>query len=319
MKVSLFFFSALFLGIALLPQAWAQDSKASKVVVTVGSETITASDIEEVFQSMYGRRAASLNAQQRVAFQREAKAAIKEQLIAKLLLANAAREAKMPVKEGEITEAIEKVKQTLPRGVTLDQHLKSVNWTVAKLRSEILQDLQINKLVARKTALVKAATEAELKTFYKENAENYDTPETVKARHILVSAAGDEAGAKTKIKELRKQLVDKKADFAQLAQTHSDCPSKAMGGDLGEFGRGKMVPAFDKVAFTAEPGAISDVIQTKFGFHIIQVLEHKDSKLSSFEGVKARIGRELLEEKKRKVVGDYVDTLRKKLKVVEKP
>ena len=83
----------------------------------------------------------------------------------------------------------------------------------------------------------------------------------VHASHILVSSL-DAA------KDLKQQL-DEGADFAQLARQHSSCPSKNSGGDLGVFGRGQMVPPFEAAAFSIEPGAISDPVQTQFGYHLI--------------------------------------------------
>lgn len=66
-----------------------------------------------------------------------------------------------------------------------------------------------------------------------------------------------------------KQELDEGADFAELAKKHSDCPSGRSGGDLGTFGRGQMVPEFEKAAFSLDVGAKSDVVETAFGFHLI--------------------------------------------------
>lgn len=85
----------------------------------------------------------------------------------------------------------------------------------------------------------------------------------VKASHILVKTEGE---ARKILEELKKG-----ASFAKLAEQHSQCPSKKKGGDLGWFGRGKMVPEFEKAAFSLKKGETSDVVRTKFGYHIIRV------------------------------------------------
>lgn len=83
------------------------------------------------------------------------------------------------------------------------------------------------------------------------------------ARHILVETH-----------EVCQQLKDKitaGADFEELARKHSQCPSSAQGGDLGEFGPGQMVPEFDKVVFSNEVGHVSEPVQTQFGWHLVEV------------------------------------------------
>jgi parvulin-like peptidyl-prolyl isomerase len=100
---------------------------------------------------------------------------------------------------------------------------------------------------------------------------------SVRASHILLmyqgsarsSATRSKAEAEQQIKEL-KTKIDGGADFAELARAHSDCPSSAKGGDLGQFGRGQMVPAFENAAFSMNVGDVSGVVETDFGYHLIK-------------------------------------------------
>ncbi|KYK34379.1 MAG: peptidyl-prolyl cis-trans isomerase [Theionarchaea archaeon] len=85
----------------------------------------------------------------------------------------------------------------------------------------------------------------------------------VKASHILVKKRSQ---AEKILEELKKG-----ASFAKLAQEYSECPSKKRGGDLGWFGRGKMVPEFEKAAFSLKKGELSDIVKTQFGYHVIKV------------------------------------------------
>ena len=99
----------------------------------------------------------------------------------------------------------------------------------------------------------------------------------VSASHILLMYQGSERStatrskqeAETQIQQMKQQLSDG-SDFAELAKKHSDCPSGAKGGDLGMFGRGQMVGAFEDTAFALEVGTTSDVVETPFGYHLIQ-------------------------------------------------
>ena len=101
-----------------------------------------------------------------------------------------------------------------------------------------------------------------------DNAQNTSETEAdmeVRARHILV-ATEEEA------KDLKKQ-IDEGASFEELAKKHSKCPSGNDGGDLGFFGKGRMVPEFEKAAFSTEVGEVSNPVKTDFGWHLIKVEE----------------------------------------------
>jgi peptidyl-prolyl cis-trans isomerase C len=101
--------------------------------------------------------------------------------------------------------------------------------------------------------------------------------EEVRASHILLMYAGSERSSATRTKQqaaeqiaLIKTQLDQGADFGELAKRHSDCPSGKRGGDLGSFGRGQMVAAFEQTAFALPIGSTSGVVETPFGYHLIQ-------------------------------------------------
>ena len=102
-------------------------------------------------------------------------------------------------------------------------------------------------------------------------------PGSIRASHILISYSGAERATSTRTKEEALQLaqdLDKRAksgeDFAELARAYSDCPTADKGGDLGFFQKGRMVKPFEDAAFALKPGQVSDVVETKFGYHIIK-------------------------------------------------
>jgi peptidyl-prolyl cis-trans isomerase D len=117
---------------------------------------------------------------------------------------------------------------------------------------------------------------ADIEREYNNNSEQYTTPEQVRASHILLKTEGkDDAAMKAKAEELLKQARGG-ADFAELARKNSEDEASAKnGGDLDYFGRGRMVPEFDTVAFAMQPNQISDLVKTQYGYHIIKVADKK--------------------------------------------
>ena len=122
-------------------------------------------------------------------------------------------------------------------------------------------------------------TDQDLERYYRRNVNLYEIEEQVTASHILLRIPEDaDAETVTKRRQLATDLLDQLrqgADFAQLARSYSDDQSNAeQGGSLGTFGRGMMVEAFEKAAFSLQPGQLSEVVKSPFGFHIIKVTEH---------------------------------------------
>ena len=125
---------------------------------------------------------------------------------------------------------------------------------------------------------------------YEDNKQQYSTPEQVRASHILLKTEGkDDATVKKQAEDLLAK-VKKGADFSKLATEFSeDDASKVKGGDLDFFGKGQMVPEFDKAAFSMKPGEISDLVKTQYGYHIIKLTEKKDATTKSLDEVRAQI------------------------------
>lgn len=140
----------------------------------------------------------------------------------------------------------------------------------------------------------------ELRQYYEQHKNEYILPERVKAQHILFKTPGKSPEEVEKIKEKARQVLDrakKGEDFGSLAKQFSEDSTAASGGDLGEFGRGQMVPEFDKVAFSLGVGAISDLVPSQFGIHIIKVTGKQEARERPFEEVKEAI-RPVIETRK---------------------
>jgi peptidyl-prolyl cis-trans isomerase D len=142
-------------------------------------------------------------------------------------------------------------------------------------------------------------TGQQIERSYNDNAQQYSTPEQVRASHILIKTTGkaeEDDTAKKKAEDLLAQ-IKKGADFAELAKKNSqDEGSAVKGGDLDFFPRGQMVPEFDKVAFELQPGQVSDLVKSQFGYHIIKVTDKKPATTKTLAEVRGQIEDQLKSE-----------------------
>lgn len=286
------------------------------VLVKIDGQAITQADLDneisQIRQMMKGRGGPP---QQFEVMLKNIKPQILEGLIVRKLIANECEREKITVSPEETAKEIEIFQANLPKKITLDDFLKQNGITRDVFERDVNEQLKIEKLLK-----VSAPTDEEVKAYYDDNkTTQFEVPETVSARHILIAfdAADDAAkkdAKKKKAEDLRKKL-DKGADFAKLAEENSDCPSKARGGNLGEFPRGNMVPAFEQAAFSLKTNEISGVVETEFGYHIIQTLGHNPPRTKPFEEVKGQIAFRLKGRKVQEKLGALVEKLKGTAKI----
>ena len=156
---------------------------------------------------------------------------------------------------------------------------------------------------------------ADIEREYNNNSEQYTTPEQVRASHVLLKTEGkDDAAVKARAEELLKQ-VRAGADFADLARKNSDDADSAKnGGDLDYFGRGRMVPEFDQAVFAMQPGAISDLVKTQYGYHIIKLVDKKNATTRALAEVRQQLTDQLAYQRAQTQAADLSQNLEKQIK-----
>lgn len=143
------------------------------------------------------------------------------------------------------------------------------------------------------------------------------TSEQVRAKHILIqvppdASLQDKSAARKKLEDLKQRLV-KGEDFEDLARKYSqDTESAARGGDLGYFSKGRMVPSFEKAAFALPVGGLSDIVETKFGYHLIKVEEKRAAQKLKYEDVKEDLTKYLFQKSAAERFQKWMTDLRKK-------
>ncbi|TRW22925.1 peptidylprolyl isomerase [Criibacterium bergeronii] len=176
------------------------------------------------------------------------------------------------------------------------------NFELEQMKENFINQYAINKIMQEATV-----TDEEVEKFYKDNEEEFGESNMVKASHILVENL-EEA------KKIKSELDDG-ADFADLAQEYSSCPSKDRGGDLGFFGKGAMVKEFEDAAFAMEVGEISEPVKTQFGYHIIKVTDKKVEPKQELKAIMERLRQSLTKRKQQEVYVKKINDLRTKYDV----
>src|SRR5689334_17367159 len=156
---------------------------------------------------------------------------------------------------------------------------------------------------------------ADIEREYNNNVEQYSTPEQVRASHILLKTEGkDDAAVKAKAEELLKQARSG-ADFAELAKKNSEDEASAKnGGELDYFRKGRMVPEFDAAVFAMQPGQISDLVKTQYGYHIIKLVDKKPATTRPLAEVRQQLSDQLAYQRAQAQAADLAQNLEKQIK-----
>ena len=238
--------------------------------------------------------------------------ALEQAIGARLLLDEAAR-LDIPVSAADVDAEVAKVVDQVGGRESFEKALAAQGVTEEQFRKELEKGAKVNKLVEQACSSVADPTDDEVAAFYAAHRDEYVAPEQVLCQHILVKGSGD--AALDKIKAIRERIVEEGADFAEEAKKHSDCPSGAQGGSLGWFGRGMMVPEFDKAAFEMKKGEVSGVVATQFGYHIIYKADHRGGGQQTLVDVHDQVKDLLRHEARGRAMDAYVAELRGKASV----
>ncbi|MBQ8321173.1 MAG: peptidylprolyl isomerase [Clostridia bacterium] len=167
-----------------------------------------------------------------------------------------------------------------------------------------IKDNLLSSYAAEKAISGVSVSDADAKKYYDENSDKFTAEESVNASHILVDS-------EEKASELLAKIKAGEVSFEDAAAEHSTCPSGKSGGNLGDFGRGQMVPEFDTAVFAMEVGEISPApVKTQFGYHLIKLNSKKAAEPMEYEAIKDEIKDALLNEKRRAAYTSKINQLK---------
>jgi peptidyl-prolyl cis-trans isomerase C len=242
-----------------------------------------------------------------------------DSIVNRTLLLQAVEREGIKVSQEKIEANVDQIKNKFDSEEAFIEQLKGNGMTLKDVVEEVEKGVKLEALIEKQTANVKKATDKDIEEFYNSNVERFKQPERVRASHVLVKTGAEdsEQAKREKRQKIEKILTDisQGGDFSTMASQYSDCPSKARGGDLGFFSRGQMVKPFEETAFALNVGEISGVVETQFGYHIIQVNEREEARTIPLDEIRDDIAAHLDEMNRQKEIRNYISELRDEAKI----
>jgi peptidyl-prolyl cis-trans isomerase C len=289
------------------------------LAVSIDGTVITYREVDQELAMLKQQMAARASEEQLAEMEPMLRKQAVRNLVNRTLLNLAASREGIVTTPEQIEVRFEDIRSKFPTQEAFESQLETSNMTVDEFRSEIEKGILLEALYEMKTANLERPSDEEIREFYDTNIDRFSKPQRIRASHILIKA--DESDADTdrerkrvEIEGLRERLLAGE-DIETLAADHSDCPSKSNGGDLGYFSRGQMVEPFENAAFSLEIGGISEVVETRFGYHVIKLTEKEDAGVTPFEESREDITAYLFDMKKQEEISNILESLRESAEI----
>jgi len=314
--------AAVLLGLlaaTVLFAACGGNSVPTGAIAAVGDATVTQEQFDQIWAQAKAQYAAQEGAppfpKEGTADYDRFKAQIVDYLVQKELIKQQAADMGLSVTDKELNDSLEQIIKSPQVGSQkkLEALLKKYGMTMDQLKTQQMATLLQGKVQAKVAADAKV-TEAQIKAYWEDpaNKSQFVVPDTVDARHVLVASEADAE----KVQQLL-AADPSDANWKKVAAKYSIDPgSKDKGGDLDTFPEGRMVPEFDKVAFSIKPGTISVPVKSQFGWHVIEVTKKTPGSTKTFEESKSMIEQYLKSQLQAKAWTDWLAKVTKDAGIV---
>jgi len=298
--------------------AW-DDASQPEAVATVNGEPVRSAEVRLVLPNV----ASQLGPEEGQPDPDRLFRAATDQVVGTMLLAQEARRRGISLTPAELAEIMGQIEGQSGGHEALTEALATSDLSYQDLEETVRHGELAQRLVDTHIRPGVSVPDAEVETFYAENQEMFQTPAQVHARHILIAVGegasdDDRSAARLRAGKARERAVSGE-DFAELASELSEGPSAGDGGDLGFFSAGSMEPAFSDAAFALDVGQISEVVQTRFGYHVIKVEERRDAGIRPLDEVREPLRNALVERKISAGVQTLLLRLRSEATIVQVP
>ena len=321
--------------------------KNKDAIVKVNNHVITQGDYDELFKQTVKNPALQMFGLDDKKIDKKSfmylmiKDKVVNELIVRTLIEDEVEKRGIKVSNKDAEAALNNAIAQVGSKTKFNEILKQYGVSLAEFKRDLVEEVKMKKLVDMLEKVT--VTEADAKKYYNQNLSKFKYPDKVRASHILIAAneeemkeaiKADSKNAQLSDTELKamvdKQMAEKlkkanevlaqvqknQSEFAKIAKENSeDIESAKQGGDLGFFAQQEMVEPFAKAAFAMKPNTISGIVKTPYGYHIIMVTDRKAAGQDSFEKVKSDIMLYLENEKKVKVLENFIESLKKTAKI----
>lgn len=301
---------------AAIPPTPGESEAADLVVVRIAGQPVTEKQVIQMIDDL-ARQAnwplEKLRQRNDLLFQ-----SALDNLITYALLKAEAHRQNLTVNPAPVEQQVAQISKQFSTREEFIKALSSQGLTEAKLRQNLEERIRLQTLVDEILKKVAPASDADIEKFYRDNPAKFQLPERVHAAHILLktepqSTPEQKAAIRRKLEAIHTDIATQALTFADAAAKYSqDTASAAKGGDLGVFARGRMVKPFEDAAFSTRPGTLSPIVETQFGYHIIQCLELKPAAPATLEESRAAIRQYLDQAARQAAHKSFVDELKSK-------
>lgn len=300
-------------GILALLAALTVNAQGFGPAVTINGVDIQRFKVEKQVDHLINQRGLGSGGITHPSTYRQIQEEVVEQLIVQELLWQEAQHRGVVVDDDEVRAELDKMKASFDTEMAFQFRIKEGGFTEETFQENIRQQRSVQSMIANEITNSIVIDDAAIETFYAANMDKMGAEEQIRARHILIKVEGDDdvakAAALQKIAAIQQRL-DAGESFALLAIEVSEGPSGSKGGDLGSFGRGQMVAAFEEAAFALQPGEVSGPVETQFGIHLIKLEERVAADTVQLETASPRIRDYLSQQKLYETVETLVAELR---------
>jgi parvulin-like peptidyl-prolyl isomerase len=285
------------------------------IIIRVGDRVVTRTQYMRRLRDGYTEIEQTAAPTEVAAKKEEFRRNLSNDLISELLIKDRADRLGLSVSSDELRAAVERLKQQygLSTEQQFNESLQKSGLTRADMEARLRDTILMNKVFSRELRGREDLTDKELRERYDREKEHYRLPERARLREIVILKP-ENAAALEQAREHVQQIATQArsaADFALLAKTASQAPTKDKGGDLGEVARGELLPELDKAVFNSTAGTVIGPIEAKTAWHILKVEQRLPSEVPAFESIKEKLRKDASDDAWQRDYKAYIETLRK--------